>query len=50
MNNQPKKGKTHKKSERRFPARKSVTKTAKKMNGPMKFEKNYIEAKRSKKT
>ena len=40
MTNQPKKGKTHKKSERRFPARKSVTKTAKKMNGPMKFEKN----------
>ncbi len=40
MNNQSKKGKTHKKSERRFPTRKSVTKNAKKMNGPMKFEKN----------
>lgn len=40
MTNQSNKGKTHKKSARRFPARKSVTKTAKKMNGPMKFEKN----------
>lgn len=40
MTNQSNKGKTHKKSARRFPTRKSVTKTARKMNGPMKFEKN----------
>lgn len=40
MNTPQKKTKIHKKSARRFPARKSVPNTAKKMNGPMKFEKN----------
>ena len=41
MTTPQKKTKIHKKSARRFPDRKSSSKkTTKKMNGPMKFEKN----------
>lgn len=49
MNISTKKNKIHKKSNRRFPTRNTSPKSVKKMNGPMKFEKNTSKRKAPKK-
>lgn len=49
MNISTKKNKIHKKSDRRFPTRNTSPKSVKKMNGPMKFEKNTSKRKTPKK-